>query len=83
MNEKTTFDRTRAALAVYDAGAVERAKNWEDICNDAEVAVAQKADADALDKVRMAFWEDTKEFNSVSSCRQVPLNFMRLCAQKP
>lgn len=66
MNEekKPSFQRTAAALAVYDADREARKRLWDEIDSDAGVLAAQRVDKEAADKVREAFYKDTKEYNS-------------------
>lgn len=72
-----TFDHTRAALIIYDAGKAERAKNWDDICNDIDVAKAGQADREALELVQRAYYEDTKDINCIHNCLRIDIDFMR------
>jgi hypothetical protein len=56
--------RTKEALAVYDAGGDERdAMLGRSETND-DVKAWEQAVKEAGDKVRLAFWEDTRDRNS-------------------
>jgi hypothetical protein len=74
---ETTFSNSRAALKIFDAGAVKRAAAWESVETKAEIEEAIQADADALEKLQTAFFEDTKAFNSRSNCACVDEAFIR------
>lgn len=78
----TDFKNTRAALVVFDAGADERDRAWADADTDEAVAAAHALDKNALKKVQLAFYEDTKQFNSENQCLAVDLGHMRACAEK-
>jgi hypothetical protein len=71
---ETTFSNSRAALKIFDAGAVERAAAWESVETKED---AIQADADALEKLQTAFFEDTKAFNSRNNCACVDEVFIR------
>lgn len=45
------------------------------------VQAAEQADIDALNKVREAFYEATKDRNSKSSCMRIDIEFARKIAQ--
>lgn len=69
---ETKFERTSEALRVYDEGKPARAKWWDELVNDtAELAAAEEMDAKAVELVHQAFYEDTKQFNSLEQCRLV------------
>ena len=77
------FTRTRAALAEYDSGEPARRAVWYgEFATDADDFRAEAADKAALDKVRAAFYQDTKEINSHENCMRVDLGFMRQCAAR-
>lgn len=77
------FDHSRAALAVYDAGQLERDRAWDAVKTEAEFNAVNAAQKAAEDLVREAFFEDTKSFNSHSNCMEVGLDFVRRCASIP
>lgn len=67
----TTFDNTRAALAVYETGRAARNEAWDKVKSIADIAKCEAADAAALVLVQDAFYEDTKAYNSRESCRRI------------
>lgn len=69
------FTNTQAALATYDADTPRREALWQDAKTDADVDAAERADAEALQRVRDAYWEDTKDINSRD--HRADINFMR------
>lgn len=69
-----------AALVEYDRTAPEREAIWNDVENDTDVSVAEKADSDALEKVQEAFYQVTKDRNSRDSCRCVDIAYARKTA---
>lgn len=74
---ETTFSNSRVALQIFDAGAADRAAAWESVETKTEIEGAIQADADALEKLQTAFFEDTKAFNSRSNCACVDEAFIR------
>lgn len=79
---KPTFNNTRDALIIYDASEDDREKAWEHTQSDRDVFAAEAADLAALNKVREAYFLDTKLFNYHDTCMLVPLHFMREMATK-
>lgn len=75
-----TFDNTRKALIEFDAGAAERQRLWDSIESNQDVEAAVAADNAAKNKVREAFYEDTKDINSKENCMCVEVDFMRRLA---
>lgn len=65
------FTRTGQALRVYDAHRIVRNALWEAAVETFDVYVAEQADKEAAELVHQAFFEDTKEFNSIERCRLV------------
>lgn len=65
MNE---FKNTKAALIVYDAAKPEYDSLWEKVDSEETLKAAQSFDEAAMNKVRKALFEDTKEFNSLEFC---------------
>lgn len=59
-----TFEKTRAALEVYDAGKDDRANLWQEATDADDIHYAEVQDKLAADLVRAAFLEDTKDSNS-------------------
>ena len=78
------FTHTRAALAKYEMGAALRQAFWEvaEFESSADVHRLEAADKAALDEVRAAFYQDTKDVNSVGDCMLVDIGFMRKCAER-
>ena len=80
-NHETTqtlkVPNTRRALAIYDATWKDRQKLWDAVETDADVAKADAADKEALDNVRRAFYEDTKDRNSLGNCMIATLSYLR------
>ena len=74
---KLTLTATRAAMDRYDAGEAERdamiraAKSHED------VHAWRKAEAEALESVQQAFFEDTSDRNSRDHCRFADIKWIR------
>lgn len=65
------------ALLEFDRTAPERKALWDKIASSEDFVIAQKADADALIKVQDAFYEVTKQRNSLADCRLATVEFMR------
>lgn len=74
------FCNSRAALAVYDAGAAERAAAWDEIETNEDVATAEALDASAKRRVQEAFYEDTKHINSLENCLRIDVESIRRIA---
>lgn len=70
------------AIAVYDAGIAARADAWDNVDNDADVMACEREDKRALDEVRAAFYELTKDRNSFSAAMLADLPFMRRVAER-
>lgn len=69
------------ALTEYDRTAPERARMWAVAESDEDVDAAEKADEQAIFKVRMALHEVTKDRNSLQSCLRADIQFMRRIAE--
>ena len=67
----------KAALAEYDRTAPEREKLWESIKNNDDVHRAEQADQQALLMVQEAFYQLTKDRNSLKNCRLVSIKYIR------
>lgn len=75
-----TFGHTAAALIVFDSTAAERARAWDDAeCMD-DIQYAEEADLKALRHVQVAFHNDTRDINSLESCKRMDLGSMRKLA---
>lgn len=68
------------ALSEYDRTRPEREKLWDDVESNEDVAIAEKADKDALVKVQEAFYQVTKNRNSREHCARVDIDFARQVA---
>lgn len=60
----TDFTRTREALKAYDIEKVSLRVLWDKAATNEEVVNIEALEKVACDKVRAAFYEDTKEVNS-------------------
>lgn len=80
-NGRNYFDNTRAALVEFDAGKPEREAMWQPkaLKTLADCAKAEAAEKKALEKVQLAFYQDTKHINCLDNCRRVDIGFMRQC----
>lgn len=72
-----TFTNTKAAIKEYDLDTPRLRKLWDSVESNEDVYAAEKEEESALRKVRLAFFEDTKEINSWGSCSRVDIDFMR------
>lgn len=81
------LSRSKAALEEYDRTQPERDAMILNARTNEDVAAWQKAEDDAITKVRDAFWEDTKDRNSretimksmaVSAVRRFVEDFIRI-----
>lgn len=68
------------ALAIYDAGLAQREHNWRAVETNEDVFACQHADEVALNLVREAFYEVTKDRNSHSSAMCIGIHFARKVA---
>lgn len=68
------------ALIEYDRGLDRRNADWQKVDSAPSLEACKKADAEALHKVRLAFYEVTKDRNSLESAMQVDISFMRKIA---
>ena len=69
------------ALFEYDRTQPNRDRMWERVTKaDVEAVVAE--DADALLKLRLAFYEDTKHINCLDNCLIVDVAFIRKCVER-
>jgi hypothetical protein len=75
------FANSRMALAVYDSTQARRDAALDSARTAAEMAAWTCNEAEALRAVRLAFYEDTKEFNSLAHCMMARLSFIRDCVQ--
>lgn len=75
------FENTRKALQEFDETAAQRAQAWSVVETNDEVGACEVADNAALNKVREAYYLDTKDINSKDNCMRVDLEFMRRMAE--
>lgn len=78
--KKRSFSHSAAALIVFDAGVVQRARAWNAVETVEDVAAAERADSIALRAVQEAYHRDTSDINSLANCYRVDLGFMRRIA---
>ena len=74
---KLRLYKTKAALEEYDASLPSRDKLLDNVRSDADVVKWNREEQIALDKVREAFYEDSKDRNSRSNCMLVDLPTLR------
>lgn len=77
--EPNPFTHARAALLEYDITEPARQKAWDEVDCGEDVDTAKAAELEALNKVRAAFYKDTKAYNKVEDCMLLKLDFMRRC----
>lgn len=70
----TSFQKTREALAVYDANEGARQALWDNAADVAGLLLAEKADKEAEELVQAALYEDTSAFNCRENCALVHPN---------
>lgn len=78
MKNLLDFSRTRQALVEFDAA---RDAVWGAIDGKSDLVAYALADKTALDKVREAFYQDTRSSNNRADCMQVGLDFLRKTAK--
>lgn len=79
--KKRSFGQSAAAILVFDAGAVQRIRAWSSAECAEDIAVAERADAEALRAVQEAYHQDTSDINSLASCYRVDVDFVRRMAR--
>ena len=72
-----SFDNTRKALAIFDAGKAAREVLFEAIDNGDDFRAWEAAEKTALEVVQRAFYEDTKDVNNLANCMIVGEGYMR------
>ena len=75
------FPHTKVALEEYDMGQPKRQRLYDAAGTDEEVRTWETREKEDLDKVRRAFFEDTKHHNSLDNCMIVDLKFLRKMTQ--
>ncbi len=74
---------TAAALIEFDRTYPQRDLLLTDALTDADVAVWEKAETDALRKVQEAFYQDTSDRNSLDTChRMQDIAWLRMLVEK-
>ena len=68
---------TKAALKEYGATQPKRDRLVENVKTDIDVEHWEQEEEDALNKVRQAFYEDTKDRNSLDNCMLLSLKILR------
>lgn len=63
-----TFAKTKEAIKEWERGVALRNILWEEATCTDDVCKATSADHEAGQKVKEAFFEDTKSFNSLGNC---------------
>lgn len=76
-----TFKRTKAALALYDAGEPARDAQLDRAEHEGEVYRWISDQKIAVDQVREAFFQDTKDRNSHDNCMIVDIAWLRELTQ--
>jgi hypothetical protein len=71
------YDRLRTALAAFDATAAARHQAWMVVHTNAGVAACEAADLAELRKLQQVFYEETKEYNTLSNCQLVDAEDIR------
>jgi hypothetical protein len=72
-----TLERTRAALNEFDRTALSRQRLFNVVHTDKQIVGWAKLEEEAKEKVRRAFHEDTKDYNTWEQCAQVDINSLR------
>lgn len=82
MRDELRLDNTVRALAWYDSTQPARDAKGESVETDRDVELWMAEERLALNTVRNAFFEDTKDRNSRSGCDVVSLSFIRELVSK-
>jgi hypothetical protein len=80
--QRPSLVRTRKALEEYDASQMHRDSLLENIETDEDVKKWNQVEKESLDRVRVAFYEDTKDRNSKSNCMLLDLPTLRGWAKR-
>jgi len=76
-NSDLNLTRTKAALAIFDAGEPALDAQLDRAATDEEVDQWSQAHKAASDQVREAFFQDTKDRNCRENCMIVDLAWLR------
>lgn len=71
------FPHTKKALEEYDAGLATRLKFYDLTSNNEEFWIVWYGEQAAIRAVQDAFYEDTKDVNSLEKCRSTTLDYLR------
>jgi hypothetical protein len=69
------------ALNAYDLAMLEVNKLWGEVQTERDISTLIHKEEKELEKVQMAFYEVTKDRNSMEHCKLADLDFMRKMAQ--
>jgi hypothetical protein len=75
------FENSRVALAEFDRGAPARDLLLDEASIYLDVKAWELIEKQATDAVRLAFYQDTREINSLSTCMIVDIAFIRRCVE--
>jgi len=67
------FPNAKTALTEYEKGVDARVRDWDDAWTTFQIRLCQQAQAAAVDKVREAFYQDTKQ----KECYAMPIAHLR------
>lgn len=81
--DKLDLTNLRAALAEYDAGKPARDQMLDNAQSDLDVEKWRELEDGAAEKVRVAFYEDSKDRNSLSNCQACSLQWLRGLTMEP
>lgn len=68
---------TAEALKLFDAGEPARLQAWDEAHTNDMVNALVNVNLASVALVQFAFWLDTKDVNTLDSCRRVDIDFMR------
>ena len=77
-----TFPKTATALVQYDATAADRVALWDSINSNQDAVACQSFDLAAERMVQMAFYQDTKHYNSMENCMRVSAKDIKAMVSK-
>lgn len=71
------YPNTKKALEIYDLESLDNEVLFNKIEDDHNFNLWDEAWTKSLNKVRLAFYEDTKEYNSLNNCMCVGIEWLR------
>lgn len=74
---ESEFTKTIEAIKEWERGIALRDLLWEEVVCDDDVQKAVNADYEADQKVKAAFYKDTKDFNSVGGCLATNIGWLK------